>query len=382
MAEGSPPIDEENMPALARRLRGSLSFPWAWKGTVAADGFADWRERTRERVREAIGLTISPSAPEVDLLGEWQETTAPPQNDDRLRPPQSGAITGRHIRLGFSNGEHAEAYLLHPPETPKPAPAVLLLHDHGSFFSIGKEKLIQRPAAEEDVAHNLLNDDITRWTDRIYGGRAVGNALARHGYVVLCVDALGWGSRRGNGYEGQQALAANLMQFGTSLASVVLQEDLEALDYLAGLPQVDPSRVAVMGYSMGGFRAFQLAALSDRAKACVSGGWMATLHGLMQTGNNQLRGQSAFYMLHPQVAGKLDYPDFAALAAPKPSLFFTGREDRHFPEPSASEALGRLRSLWAEAGGPESIETRLWPGGHVFPIDQQDYAIDWLDRTI
>lgn len=257
-----------------------------------------------------------------------------------------------------------------------------MLHDHGSFFSIGKEKLIRpRDPAGNDTPSSLT-EDIAHWTDRIYGGRAVGNALARRGYVVLCVDALGWGSRRGNGYEHQQALGANLLQFGTSLASVMLQEDMEALDYLASLPAVDPSRVAVMGYSMGGFRAFQLAALSDHARACVSGGWMGTLRGLMQSGNNQLRGQSAFYMLHPQIAGKLDYADVAGLAAPKPSFFFTGREDRHFPEAVASEAFDRLTDLWRDAGAQDKVETRLWPGGHAFPVDQQDYAFDWLDRVL
>ncbi|MDE1158187.1 MAG: alpha/beta fold hydrolase [Neorhizobium sp.] len=352
-------IDAENMSSLAIRLRDSRTFPW--RHDPVSEPFADWATQTRGRIHTA--LTLGPDAsPTGDIVAEWRD----------------GDLSGQHLRLGFSNGETSQAYLLRPGDgTKNPSPAILLLHDHGSFFSIGKEKLIRRPNETPD-----LTADIDHWTARIYGGRHVGNALASRGYTVLSVDALGWGSRRGNGYGDQQALAANLMQFGTSLAGVVLQEDLEALNYLASLDGIDKNRIAVLGYSMGGFRAFQLAALSDRAKACVSGGWMGTLSGLMQSGNNQLRGQSAFYMLHPQIAGKLDYPDLAGLAAPKPALFFAGAEDRHFPEPVVADAFRRLTSLWTEAGARDRLETRLFPGGHSFPRDRQDHAFDWLDRTL
>ncbi len=70
--------------------------------------------------------------------------------------------------------------------------------------------------------------------------------LVRRGYCVMCVDAIGWGSRQGNGYASQQALAANLMQVGTSLAAVVAREDVQAAAYLMAHPQVDATRVAAV----------------------------------------------------------------------------------------------------------------------------------------
>ncbi|MEQ1407057.1 dienelactone hydrolase family protein [Neorhizobium sp. Rsf11] len=297
----------------------------------------------------------------ASVIGKWAE---------------DGCV-GQELELSFSNGETTGAYLLRP-DTEAATPAVLLLHDHGSFFSIGKEKMIRRPGETAGIAA-----DIEHWITRLYGGRHVGNELARRGYTVLCADALGWGSRKGNGYEAQQALAANLMQFGVSYASVILTEDLETLAWLCRLPGVDSDRVGSFGYSMGGSRAWQLAALSDDVKTCVAGGWMGTLQGLMQRGNNQLRGQSAFTMLHPPIAGKLDYPHFAGLAAPKPALIFSGAEDRHFPEPTALAAHRQIREIWAAAGTGGQAETRLWEGAaHAFPADQQDHAIDWLDRVM
>ncbi len=350
-------IDGENMPDLAKRLRDKKSF--AWNFDPAVSDVATWQRTTLATVRGALGIEAI-ATPSATHLGEW--------DDDGL--------LGRHLQLGFSNGETADAYLLRPP-TKAPTPGVLLLHDHGAFFSIGRQKLIRWPDEPRETA--VPSDD---WATRLYGGRHLGNALARRGYSVLCVDALGWGGRAGTGYEGQQALAANLMQFGQSLAGVVLQEDLEALAFLKQLDGVDPGRVASFGFSMGGARAWQVAALSADVKACVSVGWMGTLSGLMQAGSNQLRGQSAFYLLHPGIAGRIDYPHFAALAAPKPALFLNGREDRHFPEADAAEAFRQMQIIWDASGAPDTLQTRLAPGGHVFPVQQQDDAIDWLDRVL
>ncbi|WP_245292545.1 alpha/beta fold hydrolase [Rhizobium sp. 9140] len=345
------------MPDLARRLRNRNVF--AWNFDPAMSDVVTWRSTTLAAVRGA--LVVEPVArPSATLVAEWE--------DDGL--------LGQHLQLGFSNGEAADAYLLRP-SAKGPTPGILLLHDHGSFFSIGRQKLIRRPDEARETA--ALSDD---WVARLYGGRHIGNSLARRGYSVLCVDALGWGGRAGTGYEGQQALAANLMQFGQSLAGVVLQEDLEAFAFLKHLDGIDPERVASFGFSMGGARAWQLAALSPDVKACVSGGWMGTLAGLMQPGSNQLRGQSAFYMLHPGIAGRIDYPHLAALAAPKPALFLSGRDDRHFLEAIATEAFRQMHTIWDAIGVPNALRTQMVPGGHVFAVQQQDDAIDWLDRVL
>jgi len=346
-------IDGDNMAGLTRRLRDSMRFPLAFDR--ARHEFSVWQAETRKLVSEAIGLGNG------TVVGDITRQA----NDGYAR---------EHLKLRFSNGEVADARLL-TPVGEGPFPAVLLLHDHGSNFAIGAEKMI-RP----DIGAPSW-EPAQSWIDRLYGGRFVGDELAQRGYVVLCVDALGWGNRAGNGYEAQQALACNLMQFGTSLAAVVAGEDVEAAQFLSNLPQVDKSRVASLGFSFGGFRAWQVAALCDEITALFCGGWMATLQGVMQPGSNQLRGQSAFYMLHPQLAGKLDYPDFAGLAAPKPALFFSGSEDRHFSKTSVENAFATLENIWTAAGHRENLETRFWTAAHVFPADQQDSAFEWLDRV-
>ena len=179
------------------------------------------------------------------------------------------------------------------PPGPGPHPAVLLLHDHGSDFAIGKEKVVtpwDDPARAAEAA---------AWQARLYDGVSLGEALLARGFAVLAADALGWGSRQGNGYDAQQALAANLMQFGLTLAGVIAAEDAQLARWLARHPAVDARRVGVLGFSFGGYRAWQAAALCPEVAAGVAAGWMGRLGDLMRPGGNQLRGQSAFAMLHP-----------------------------------------------------------------------------------
>ena len=124
---------------------------------------------------------------------------------------ETGGALRLRLRAVFPTGAATEALMLLPPG-PGPHPAVLLLHDHGSEFAIGKEKVItpwDDPARAAEAA---------AWQARLYDGVSLGEALVARGFAVLAADALGWGSRQGNGYAAQQALAANLMQFGLTLA--------------------------------------------------------------------------------------------------------------------------------------------------------------------
>ena len=107
---------------------------------------------------------------------------------------------------------------------------------------------------------------------------------------------------------------------------------------------------------------------------------MATLKGLMTEGNNQLKGQSAYAMLHPYLVKYMDYPDIASLAAPKPMLFFSGEQDSLFPKPSVMEAFEQMNKVWKASGFKENFQYKFWNKGHVFEKEQQVEAFEWLDK--
>ncbi|MCX2860919.1 dienelactone hydrolase family protein [Paucibacter sp. PLA-PC-4] len=351
---------EPSLPVFHDRLRRQLSFDLGWTAAAAADPGV-WR---------AAGLA---KARELMLPPQQDPTPFAPAVIDEI---DRGSYVARKIEFNVT-AESRVLGLLLVPKGAGPFPAALLLHDHGARFDIGKEKLI-RPWGQPDREAAARD-----WVDKYFSGRFLGDELARRGHTVLAVDALGWGDRSAPGFarDSQQALASNLLNLGTSFAGLIAHEDLRAAQFLAGRPEVDRRRVAAIGFSMGAFRAWQVAALSDDISAGIAVNWMATLQGLMVPGGNQLKGQSSFAMLHPFVARHLDYPDIAALAAPKPMLFYAGAQDGLFPLASAQEAFAKLRQVWAAHGAGYRLHTSVWPLGHVFSAAQQQAAFDWLDAS-
>lgn len=353
MAQGD--ITGSNLVPALGRLAARRGFPMGYAATGGDPAL--WRDRVLPHLRALILPDLPAPAFAPEVLAE----------EDR----PGGRI--RLLRLTLTDGLTAQA-LFAVPRARGPVPAVLALHDHGSEFRIGAAKCLTPPGPLPQGAQG--------WWDRCFGGHPFGDTLLRRGYAVLAVDALNWGARAGNGYEAQQALAANLLQLGLSPAGIMAWEDLRAAEFLAAQPEVDAGRIAAVGFSMGAFRAWQVAALSPRVAGFVASCWMASLPGLLVEGNNQTRGQSAFWMTHPLVARDLDLPDIAALAAPKPGLFQWGRADALFPPAATEVARDKLAAVWAAHGAAGALCLQDHPGGHVFGPDRQAAAFDWLARAI
>jgi dienelactone hydrolase len=348
---------KDKLPAFYEKLASRMDYPLSWLHAGHGD-FAAWRQKARARVVDCL-LTAPPDVPFAPKIIAEQDR---------------GGYVARKVVFNVTMDSRVLAFLL-VPKSAGPHPAVLLLHDHGAKFDIGKEKVIEpwdEPPEKIESAR--------KWVAQYYGGRFIGDELARRGYVCLATDMLNWSDRGGGGYENQQALAANLFQFGASWAGLIAHEDLRATEFLATRPEVDPKRVAAMGLSVGGFRTWQTAALSDRISAGVSVCWMATRKGLMVPGNNQTGGQSAFTMIHPGLANQLDYPDVASVACPKPMMFLCGDCDKLFPVASIEAAFAKMRQVWESQGVVDRLVTRLYDAPHEFNAAMQDDAFAWLDR--
>ena len=322
------------------------------------------RKRGREKVLTCLG-TPPPAPASFDPVTVAEE--------DR------GAYTARRIVFSVSAWERAPALLL-TPKGAGPFPAVLALHDHGAHFSIGKEKVV-RPLAGDKAFLAAAED----WVRQCYGGRFFGDELAKRGYVVLAVDALYWGERgrrEGVSYEDQQQLAANLQQLGMTWPGVIAWDDLRSADFLASLPEVDPARIGAMGLSMGAHRTWTTCALTDRIRAGAAVCWMGDTQTLMQPGNNQTRGQSAYSMAPPLLRAWMDYADVASLACPKPMLFFNGEQDTLFPVDGVRAAYAGLGRAWTAAGAEDRLVTKLWDVPHQFSVEMQEEAFAWLEKQL
>lgn len=145
------------------------------------------------------------------------------------------------------------------------------------------------------VIHEIfgLNDNIREITHR----------FAREGYTALAVDLFSTGNR----------VICMLRIFHGMLVrplnNGIVAELQAALNFLKGSPKVDPGRVGVIGFCMGGSYALQLASVADP----LSGSGQA------------LRAASVFYGMNPRpleavsracpVVGSYPEKDFTANAA-------------------------------------------------------------------
>lgn len=323
----------------------------AWQPRLAWRPDPGWRT---EALAAARRLMLQPGDDRSDFATET------------LTEQDRGDHVAQQLSLRGALGDRVPALYLRP-KAEGPHPAVLLLHDHGARFDIGKEKMV-RPLATSASAE--------AWVQRYYGGVFVGDTLVRAGFAVLAIDALGWGERSRPGFarDDQQALMNHLLQLGHSWAGLIASDDLRSHRWLRERPEVDPHRVGVLGFSMGALRAWQLAAIEPQVSACVAAHWMCTREGLLRPGEHTLQGQSSFSMAHPGLAAELDHPDIAALIAPRPLLLLGSPQDKLFPWDAVQTSWRQLARAWPAEG----LTTAVTVDGHRFDLAQQRYACEWL----
>lgn len=353
----------KNMPVFYKEMKARLTFPLAWRHTKMK-AFGEWKETARERLSECLGA-IQPKS----------SFFAMKMADSISR----NGYTSYKVEFNVSAWCRIPAYLL-VPKGKGPFPGLVVLHDHGAHFSIGKEKVV-RPFHVSDA----VREDAEKWSNTCYDGQFPGDYFAAHGYVVLAIDALLWGergNRDGPDYDVQQALAGNFMQMGMSWASFILTDDVRSVDLLASLPFVDKGNIGCVGFSMGAYRSWMLSALSDKIKASAAICWMNTTEELMTLQNNQNRGGSAYAMLVPGLVRYMDYADVASLACPKPALFFNGTRDKLFPVRGVDTAYAILKSVWQSQGAADRLITKLWDEKHFFNKEMQHETLGFLDRWL
>lgn len=353
----------KNMPAFYEHLKQQLTYPAAWGNSPVKD-FGKWRTDARDIVMQC--MQNLPPAP-----AEYNMTV--------IATERRNGYEARKIRFNVSGWYSIPAYLL-VPDGKGPFPAVVMLHDHGAHFSIGKEKMVRPFGVSPEVLADA--DD---WAERCYDNQYTGDYFAQNGYVVIAIDALFWGERgrkEGVSYEGQQALASNFLQMGASWGAFINMDDVRSAEFLASLPMVDKERVGCLGFSMGAYRSWMLAALTDCIKASASICWMNTTNHLMTLTNNQNKGGSAYSMIIPGLRRYLDYPHTASIACPKPTLFFNGTKDKLFPVEGVQDAYAIMRSVWESQHATDRLVTKIWEEKHFFNRQMQKETLEFFDKWL
>lgn len=353
---------KKDMPVYYKQIRDRLVFPDAW-GNSSIRSFKRWRKYARKLLKESLQAIL----PETHF------------GYRTIDMEQREGYRVEKIDFNISYDVRIPAYLL-IPDGEGTFPALVVLHDHGAKFSIGKEKNV-RPFHVPDSVLQESKD----WVKKCYDGVYIGDFFASKGYVVLVIDALFWGERgrfEGENYNAQQALASNLFQLGMSWCGVITNDDIRSADFLATLPFVDAGRIGAVGFSIGAHRAWMLSAASDRINTTAAICWMNTTEYLMTLANNQNKGYSAYSTILPGLRNHLDYPHVASIICPKPLLLFNGAKDKLFPLSGTWDAFGILHKVWDSQGVSDNLETRVWDTPHEFNREMQIEVLRFMDRHL
>lgn len=352
---------EREMPVFLDQLKKELTYPMAW-GNSPISEFDEWRTQARATVLDAM-LTPPPSTTnyQTEVLAEEQR--------DGYR--------ARKIRFNLSEYSRVDAYML-VPDGKGPFPAVVLLHDHGGHYFIGKEKMIRPFGVEPAVL-----EDADTWAKQCYGGQYVGDNLAAHGYVVISIDAIFWGERgRKEGVDGSKLsmIAGHFQMLGRCWSAFINYEDVYTTDFLSTLPEVDASRIGCMGFSMGAYRTWMLAALSNKIKVGAAVCWMVTTD--TQFSWKYGRENGGFANTLPGLRRYLDYPHIASIACPKPMFFLNGEHDKLFPPEGVNDAFSIMHDVWKSQNADDKLKTELWNMPHDCGIKVQDAVLQFLNKWL
>lgn len=354
---------QRNLPVYADSLLKDLTYPLAW-GNSSIRNFKKWKKAARQKVFDC--MLAPPPAP----LASSPLTT--------LYEEHRNGYTARKIVMRLSRYYSVPAYVL-IPDGEGPFPAINVLHDHGAHLYIGKEKVV-RPLSCED---STVIKDADEWVAG-YGGQYLGDYLAQHGYVVFAADAPMWGERgqkEGPKREKYDIIAGNMMMYGVDLSAYMIYDDISGTEFLAQMPEVDASRIGCTGWSMGAYRAWMLAALSDRIKAAASVCWLTTTDEQLSFKYSRTEN-GGFANCLPGLRRWLDYPHIASIACPKPMLFINGSQDKLFPVAGVEKAFRIMHDVWKSQGADDKLETELWDMPHSCPVEAQERVLRFFQQHL
>ncbi|MBM4046200.1 MAG: hypothetical protein FJ279_13900 [Planctomycetes bacterium] len=210
----------------------------------------------------------------------------------------------------------------------RPAPAVLCPHGHW-----------QNGNAHPDVQARCL-------------------ALAKLGYVVF--------SPTQNHYE-DPAL-------GISHQTLMIWNNIRALDLLESLPEVDKARIGVTGASGGGLQTQMLVALDPRVRAATIVGMTCDYREILFPGAVHC-GCNHF----PNIMRHTDEPELSALGLPCPVQYLTMNDWTRTFEQANYPTVRRLYELHGLSG---RTDCRYEPTAHSYDKSKRERMYAWMEKWL
>ena len=258
--------------------------------------------------------------------------------------------------LDLNGIENVPAYLARPKGAARRLPAVLFNHSHGGGYKIGKLEFVDGRSYLQPVPY--------------------AKELTGLGYVSLAIDHWVFGERS---HTTEPDMFKEMLWKGQVLWGMMVYDSLRAMDFLVQRPDVDPSRIATLGISMGSTMAWWLAALDERVKVTVDICCLTDFQTLIAKKNLSAHG---VYYFVPGLLKKFTTAQINALIAPRAHLGLAGLQDKLTPVEGLDLIEAELKKVYAEQGHPERWKLLRYDVGHQETAEGRQEIVKFLKEQL
>ena len=277
-----------------------------------------------------------------EMIGRFPTGTLP-LNPRTRRIRDQATWTGYEVVLDVLPDVYAWGYLLLPKGMKPGERRPVVVTQHGV----------------RGLPDDVINEDPKA---RAYGAyKAFAVRLAERGFIVFAPH---------NPYRGDdpsRVLQRKAQPIGKTIFSVILAQHDCILDFLSGLPQVDPARIGFYGLSYGGQSAMRLPILLERYALSICSGdfneW---------TWKNATTDWSKGYMFNAayerpefRMGLTFGYAEMAALLVPRPFMVERGHNDTVGIDEWVAYEYAKVNRLYAKLKIPDRTEIEYFEGPHT-----------------
>jgi prolyl oligopeptidase family protein len=202
--------------------------------------------------------------------------------------------------------------------------------------------------------------------------------FARNGYACLVIDTLQLGEIEGIHHGTYRENMWWWNARGYTPAGVEAWNSIRAIDYLVSRPEIDPDRIGMTGRSGGGAYTWYATALDDRIKAAVPVAGITNLHNHVVDGC--VEGHcDCMYMVNTY---RWDYPQLAALVAPRALLISNTDRDKLFPFDGVVGVYQKVRRLYELDDKGDDVALQMAAGPHEDLQVLQLHALQWFNQHL
>ena len=292
----------------------------------------------------------------LDLLGPFPEPVDPEAEVECS--VEDGGIIRERVVFNSERDMSVPCIVLRPSgmKPDRSNAAILCSHGHGIFSQAGSGK---NPVAGVRSSPELIQEiDIYNYN--------YAEQMARAGFLTISPDLRGFGERRDgeDPFPGRDACNVNFIKgaiLGLYTLTLNIWDMKCCIDYLETRPEVNPSRIGMMGLSGGGTMTTFTAAVESRIKAANIMGYVNSWEkfGIQ-------RANFCGMQIVPEIFKYFDTDGIAGLIAPRPLLVDMGIYDECFYIQDLMKGYEGVRRVYEAAGAAEMLDSDVHPHGHSF----------------